>query len=426
MKSYGICTLGCKVNTYEAESVNQQLKERGYIEKDFKEVCDIYIIFTCAVTNTASSKSRKKIHQAIRQNKDALICVVGCYVQIDVDNLQKDDHIDILIGGKYKDKLVDYIERYENKQMNMVEELNNVPFEKLIVDSFEHQTRAYLKIQDGCNQYCSYCIIPYARGHERSMNPQEVVNEAKLLSLHHKEIVLTGIHTGRYGKEYGVSLAKLIKMILANCPQIDRIRISSIEITEIDEELIELIKNDKRVAAHLHIPLQSGDNRTLKRMNRPYTCEEFLNKITYIREQIPFISISTDLIVGFVQESEEEFAHTYEFLKECAFSFIHVFPFASKKGTKAYNMSGHVDNATKKLRSNQCLALSKNLNYVFASKFINQEVEVLVEGNDANYSFGYTSEYIYVYIDEKIMPNTMVKAVITSIDKNRVYAKKVE
>lgn len=426
MKSYGICTLGCKVNTYEAESVNQQLKERGYIEKDFKEVCDIYIIFTCAVTNTASSKSRKKIHQAIRQNKDALICVVGCYVQIDVDNLQKDDHIDILIGSKYKDKLVDYIERYENKQMNMVEELNNVPFEKLIVDSFEHQTRAYLKIQDGCNQYCSYCIIPYARGHERSMNPQEVVNEAKLLSLHHKEIVLTGIHTGRYGKEYGVSLAKLIKMILANCPQIDRIRISSIEITEIDEELIELIKNDKRVAAHLHIPLQSGDNRTLKRMNRPYTCEEFLNKITYIREQIPFISISTDLIVGFVQESEEEFAHTYEFLKECAFSFIHVFPFASKKGTKAYNMSGHVDNATKKLRSNQCLALSKNLNYVFASKFINQEVEVLVEGNDDNYSFGYTSEYIYVYIDEKIMPNTMVKAIITSIDKNRVYAKKVE
>ncbi len=426
MKSYGICTLGCKVNTYEAESVNQQLKERGYIEKDFKEVCDIYIIFTCAVTNTASSKSRKKIHQAIRQNKDALICVVGCYVQIDIDNLQKDDHIDILIGSKYKDKLVDYIERYENKQMNMVEELNNVPFEKLIVDSFEHQTRAYLKIQDGCNQYCSYCIIPYARGHERSMNPQEVVNEAKLLSLHHKEIVLTGIHTGRYGKEYGVSLAKLIKMILANCPQIDRIRISSIEITEIDEELIELIKNDKRVAAHLHIPLQSGDNRTLKRMNRPYTCEEFLNKITYIREQIPFISISTDLIVGFVQESEEEFAHTYEFLKECAFSFIHVFPFASKKGTKAYNMSGHVDNATKKLRSNQCLALSKNLNYVFASKFINQEVEVLVEGNDDNYSFGYTSEYIYVYIDEKIMPNTMVKAIITSIDKNRVYAKKVE
>lgn len=426
MKSYGICTLGCKVNTYEAESVNQQLKERGYIEKDFKEVCDIYIIFTCAVTNTASSKSRKKIHQAIRQNKDALICVVGCYVQIDIDNLQKDDHIDILIGSKYKDKLVDYIERYENKQMNMVEELNNVPFEKLIVDSFEHQTRAYLKIQDGCNQYCSYCIIPYARGHERSMNHQEVVNEAKLLSLHHKEIVLTGIHTGRYGKEYGVSLAKLIKMILANCPQIDRIRISSIEITEIDEELIELIKNDKRVAAHLHIPLQSGDNRTLKRMNRPYTCEEFLNKITYIREQIPFISISTDLIVGFVQESEEEFAHTYEFLKECAFSFIHVFPFASKKGTKAYNMSGHVDNATKKLRSNQCLALSKNLNYVFASKFINQEVEILVEGNDANYSYGYTSEYIYVYIDEKIMPNTMVKAVITSIDKNRVYAKKVE
>ena len=426
MKSYGICTLGCKVNTYEAESVNQQLKQRGYIEKDFKEVCDIYIIFTCAVTNTASSKSRKKIHQAIRQNKDALICVVGCYVQIDIDNLQKDDHIDILIGSKYKDKLVDYIERYENEQMNMVESLNNVPFEKLIVDSFEHQTRAYLKIQDGCNQYCSYCIIPYARGHERSMNPQEAINEAKLLSIHHKEIVLTGIHTGRYGREYGVSLAKLIKMILAECSQINRIRISSIEITEIDDELIELIKNDSRVAAHLHIPLQSGDDRTLKRMNRPYTCEDFFNKIAYIREQIPFISISTDLIVGFVQESKEEFAHTYEFLKKCAFSFIHVFPFASKKGTKAYNMSGHIDNATKKIRSNQCLALSKDLNYVFASKFINQEVEVLVEGNDENFSFGYTSEYIYVYIDEKITPNTMVKAIITSIDKDRVYAKKVE
>lgn len=426
MKSYAICTLGCKVNTYEAQSVNQQLKLKGYSEKDFKESCDIYIIFTCAVTNTAASKSRQKIHQAIRQNKDALICVVGCYVQIDIENLQKDEHIDILIGSKHKDKLVEYIERYQDQQLNKVEELKDVPFEKLIVNSFEHQTRAYLKIQDGCNQFCSYCIIPYARGHERSMKPQDVVDEAKQLSKHHHEIVLTGIHTGRYGREYGVSLAKIIKMILAECPQLQRIRISSIEITEIDDELIELIKDDPRVAAHLHIPLQAGDDATLKRMNRPYTCDDFFQRITYIRNEIPFISISTDLIVGFVQESEEEFANTYAFLKKCAFSFIHVFPFASKKGTKAYKMSNHIDNATKKRRSNQCLSLSKDLSYIFASKFIDQKVDVLVEGFDGSYSYGYTSEYIYVYLDGKFAPNTMVKAVVTHLDKERVYAKAVD
>ncbi|MCI5773314.1 MAG: tRNA (N(6)-L-threonylcarbamoyladenosine(37)-C(2))-methylthiotransferase MtaB [Erysipelotrichaceae bacterium] len=426
MKSYAICTLGCKVNTYEAQSVNQQLQQKGYIEKDFKDVCDIYIIFTCAVTNTAASKSRQKIHQAIRQNKDAIICVVGCYVQIDVANLKKDEHIDILIGSKYKDRLVEYIERYQDRQLNLVEDLKDVAFEKLTVDTFNHQTRAYLKIQDGCNQYCSYCIIPYARGKERSMPYQEVIQEAKELSKHHQEIVLTGIHTGRYGKEYGVSLAALIKMILQEVKDIKRIRISSIEITEIDDELIELIKNDQRVAAHLHIPLQAGDDVTLKRMNRPYTCAEFLQRINEIRENIPFISISTDLIVGFVNESEEEFAHTYEFLKQCQFSFIHVFPYAMKKGTKASFMSGHLDNATKKLRSNQCLELSHDLNYVFMSKFINQEVEVLVEGYDGKYAYGYTSEYIYVYIDAKLAANTLVKACITHIEKDRAYAKVVE
>ena len=423
MKTYGICTLGCKVNTYESQSINEQLRNKGFIEKDFKDICDIYIIFTCAVTNVAASKSRKMIHSAISRNPDAIICVVGCYVQVDVENLAKEDKIDILIGTKYKDKLADYIEQYQNERINKVESLANIGFENLDVKHFEHHTRAYLKIQDGCNQYCSYCIIPYARGHERSMDPQLVVSEARQLSKTHHEIILAGIHTGRYGKEYNYTLAKMIKEILANCPDLKRIRISSIEITEIDDELIALLQNDQRVAKHLHIPLQSGCDETLRRMNRPYTTKEFLDRITDIRNRVSDISISTDLIVGFVDESEEEFSKTYQFLKDCNFSFLHVFPFASKKGTKASLMKGQLSNDIKKQRVKTCLELSEKLKYKYEVNKLNKKVEVLVEGYENGYSYGYSSDYVYTYIEGEYATNSMVTCVIDHISDNKVYAK---
>lgn len=426
MKSYAICQLGCKVNSYEAQSVEETFKSRGYISKDFKDIADIYVIFTCAVTNMAASKSRKKIHQAIKQNPNAIICVVGCYVQVDAKNLSEDDNIDILIGTKHKDKIVDIIEHYQNKQINAVESLKDVEFDNLDVRDFDSHTRAYLKIQDGCNQYCTYCIIPYARGKERSMNPDMVIEKARALALKHREIVLTGIHTGRYGKEYGVTLAQLIKRIINEVEGIERIRISSIEITEIDDELISLMKQDKRIARHLHIPLQSGEDGILKAMNRPYTCEEFLDRINYIRICLDNeVNISTDLIVGFAQESEESFNKTLEFLKQCELGFIHVFPFALKKGTKAEMIKNTITNDVKKQRVNEVLSLSNSLNNIYNANHLNKEVDILIEGFDGKYSYGYSSEYIYTYIEGEYPINSLVKAKITHLANNNVYAKGV-
>ena len=423
-----MCTLGCKVNTYEAQSVLEKLKDQGYEEVDFKEKADVYVIFTCAVTNTAASKSRKKIHQAIRQNPDAVVCVVGCYVQINANELAKDEHIDILVGSASKAMIPQLIEEAleEKKQIVRIEDVSVAPaFETLTLNRFEHQTRAFLKIQDGCNQFCSYCIIPYARGRERCMEPSLVVEEARRLSEHHKEIVLTGIHTGRYGRTDGMTLAKLIRMILDDCPKLERIRISSIEITEIDEELIDLIANEKRVARHLHIPLQSGCDETLKRMNRPYTTEEFLRKVEYIRQCVPDISISTDLIVGFMGESEEEYQSTLNFLKQVKFSFMHVFPFSLKAGTKAAAMSDMVADDAKKARAKECGQLSKDGYHAYKSGFVNRKLEVIIEEPDGEYCIGHASEYVPVKVKGHYEPNTMVEVLITHMTKDELYGVEV-
>lgn len=404
MKKFAVCTLGCKVNTYEAQSISETLRNEGYQEVDFNETADIYIIFTCAVTNTASSKSRQKINQAIKQNKEAIITVVGCYVQIKPDELNENENIDILIGSAFKSKLPVYIKQAIESQGKIVkiEDVRNVDveFENLGVSKFEHQVRAYLKIQDGCNQFCSFCIIPYARGKERSMDFDKVIEMAKALSLNHKEIVLSGIHTGRYGFKHK-NLTDVMKAILDSCPNLERLRISSIEVSEVTDELIELMKNDLRVARHLHIPLQSGCDELLKEMHRPYTKSYFKDRIDYIRKHIPEISISTDLIVGFPKESEEQFKETVEFLKDCELSFVHVFPFSSKSGTLAAEYKDDVDAKVKKERVKIINDLSKKLYYAYKAKFIGRSMHVLIERVYDGYAFGHSSEYIPVYVEGK-------------------------
>ena len=290
MTTFAIATLGCKVNTYESQGYESALLEKGYEQVSFKEKADVYIINTCAVTNTAGSKSRQKIHAAIALNPEALIAVVGCYAQTASEQLEQDANIDILLGSDGKSRLADMIEEGLRKKrpQKLIHDVRKVNvFEALPIHRFEHQTRAFLKIQDGCNQFCSYCIIPFARGAERSLPEDEVLAIARSLSESgHREIVLSGIHTGRYGNGINSSLCQLMKRMVKEIPKLQRIRISSIEMNEITDELLEFIKGEEKIARHLHIPVQSANTTVLKNMNRPYTIAWFMERVDYEMEKI--------------------------------------------------------------------------------------------------------------------------------------------
>lgn len=384
--------LGCKVNDFESNYV-KELMDRDYCEVNFKDVADIYIIFTCCVTNTAEAKTRKFIRACRRNNPDAYIVAVGCYAQVKKDEEIFND-VDLVIGSKHKDKIKEYIDAHVHK--NDVSSLDDVEFEELSVDNYYRKSRAFLKIQDGCNQYCSYCIIPYARGRQRSAKLIDVVNQATKLAKTTKEIVLTGIHTGRYfdGEHHLVDLLKEIDKIEG----LETIRLSSIEISEISDELLDYMKNSKKMAHHLHIPLQAGSNHILKLMNRPYTVEDYIKRAEEIRQAIPNISISTDLIVGFPMESEEDFSETLESLKKIGFSFIHIFPYSRKKGTKADSFSGHLSNEVKKIREKAVMSLQKDYSQAYKDRQVNTIAHVFVERVEDGYSYGYTKEYLYTQI----------------------------
>ena len=411
MKSYAMMILGCKVNDYEATYVRSKM-DMYFKEVDFKELADIYLIFTCCVTNTAEAKTRKFIHDARRRNKDAYVVAIGCLSQIKGDSEVFDD-VDLVIGSDDKDSIVDLI--LANKKLNNVHKDISKEFEELYFDKYPNKSRAFLKIQDGCNQFCSYCIIPYSRGRERSGNHILIINQAKKLAESVKEIVLTGIHTGRYNDgEY--DLYMLLKD-LCQIDQLETIRLSSIEINEINDEIIELMKNNPKLAHHLHIPVQSLDDSILKAMRRPYTVEEYKKRIEYIRSKIPDISISTDLIVGFPNEDDKCFENTLNNIKDIEFSFIHVFPYSRKTNTLADKMDNHIDPKIKKERVKKIIELNESLRNNYYNKFINKEVEILIEKVKDNYSYGYCKEYIYVKVKGVYDIGTIIKARIDSIDK---------
>lgn len=397
MKTFAIATLGCKVNTFESESYIASLKLKGYQEVDFKQQADIYIINTCSVTNTAASKSRQKIHQAQRANPNAMICVVGCYVQTDASSLESMPQIDVLIGAKNKSKLVDIIDS-STQYKEQVDLGRTMDFEFLPLSTTD-KTRAFLKIQDGCDQFCFYCIIPFARGNERSASLDSLVSMAQdLVASNHHEIVLSGIHIGRYGKDAGVELVDLMRALIEQVKGLKRLRLSSIEITEITDELLQLMESTDVIARHLHIPIQSGCNTVLKRMNRPYTVEQYAARIEDIRTRFPMISISTDVIVGFVGETDEEFDETIRTMRRLAFSFLHVFPYSVRKNTVAASMEGHVDPSVKKQRVHQLNELSGVLKSMYEMQFVNREVWVLFDSYVAGKATGFSSEYISVSV----------------------------
>lgn len=400
MTTFAIATLGCKVNTYESQGYESALLEKGYEQVSFKEKADVYIINTCAVTNTAGSKSRQKIHAAIALNPDALIAVVGCYAQTASEQLEQDANIDILLGSDGKSRLADMIEEGLRKKrpQKLIHDVRKVNvFEALPIHRFEHQTRAFLKIQDGCNQFCSYCIIPFARGAERSLPEDEVLAIARSLSESgHREIVLSGIHTGRYGNGINSSLCQLMKRMVKEIPKLQRIRISSIEMNEITDELLEFIKGEEKIARHLHIPVQSANTTVLKNMNRPYTIAWFMERVDYIRSLIPDISISSDVITGFPQESEEQFQDTLDNIARMRLSFLHVFPYSRRDHTAAAQMSGHLENKIKKERASRLANLSKQLYTAYKQNFIGKEVSVIFEKEKDGKLIGHSSEYLEV------------------------------
>lgn len=416
---FQIYTLGCKVNTYESNVMRDALLNKGYFEVDLKEKADITIINTCTVTNTADSKSMKVIRQAIRRNENAIIVVCGCLVQNKKEEVSKIDGVDIVIGNINKSKIVDYIEKYieEKKQEVDVRNIMDTNFEPMMLNNF-NKTRAFVKIQDGCNNFCSYCIIPYTRGNVRSKDKRSVLKEIQLLvDEGHKEVVLTGIHTGNYGAEFAdYKFADLLKDIV-KIDKLERLRISSIEITEINDDVMEVIKENNILVDHMHIPLQSGSDAVLKRMNRKYDKEYFINKIKKLRKIRPNISITTDVIVGFPGETKEEFEETIETIKKIEFTKLHVFPYSKREGTKAAVMDGQVDENIKKKRVKILLQLSKELEYNYMEKFIGQKVIFIPEMAKEDYIIGHTGNFLNVkYRGNKNDLNKDIEVKINNIE----------
>ena len=416
MKFY-IYTLGCKVNTYESNVIKDNLINNGYIESSENDA-DIYIINTCTVTNTSDNKSLKTIRRVINNHPNSIVVAVGCMTQVN-SNLLKGLNVSITLGNTGKSKIVEYIEQFKKtkKPINLVEDIMDKGFEDMCLNNF-NKTRAFVKIEDGCENYCSYCIIPFARGKVRSKDSKVVIDEiTNLVKDGHKEIVLTGIHTGHYGSDLNnYSFSKLLKEI-ENIKGLKRLRISSIEITELDDDFMDVLKNSKILVSHMHIPIQSGSNVILKLMNRKYDKEYFIKKIEKIRSIRPDISITTDIIVGFPGESEELFNETIDTVSKIRFSKIHVFPFSLRKGTKAEELPNHIDDVTKKKRVKTLIDLSKKLEIEYFSKFISKEVEFLPEIYKDGYIIGHTGNYLQIKSKGTVKDLNLLKKVkIDSLD----------
>ena len=417
-----VLTLGCKVNAYESEHIKEQFIKKDYKVVELDEEPNIVVINTCTVTNQSDAKSRKLIRLAKRKNPNCILVVCGCSSEHHKEKLIDLD-VDILIGNYNKSKIIDLVEEFQknnNKCINF-SNMMEVSFENMEIKKFMSRTRGFVKIQDGCNNYCSYCIIPYMRGNCRSKDINDAYNEIKdLVKNGYKEIVLTGIHTGHYGEDKDYDLVDLIRLITP-LEGLKRIRISSIEITELTDKFIEELKNNKKICSHMHIPLQSGSNVILKLMNRKYTKEEYNNTIKKLRKVRSNISITTDLIVGFPNETNVLFEETIETIKNIGFTKIHVFPYSIRDNTEAAKMQNQIPENIKKDRVNRILKLSKELEQNYYNKFINEKVEVLIE--DSN--IGLTDNYIKVNLNKIYNNGELINVKIKKVDSENVYGEEI-
>ena len=402
MSTVAFHTLGCKVNHYETEAIWQLFKDANYERVEFETNADVFVINTCTVTNTGDKKSRQIIRRAIRQNPDAVVCVTGCYAQTSSAEIMEIPGVDIVVGTQDRHKLLDYIQQFQDERqpINGVGNImKNRTYEELEVPYFTDRTRASLKIQEGCNNFCTFCIIPWARGLMRSRYPEKVVEQAtQLVNSGYKEIVLTGIHTGGYGQDLkNYNLAQLLRD-LDTIEGLERIRISSIEASQLTDEVIDVIGNSNKVVRHLHIPLQSGSDDVLKRMRRKYTMAHFSERLTKLHQALPDLAVTSDVIVGFPGESEDEFQETYDFIVNHHFSELHVFPYSPRIGTPAARMDNQIDEETKNVRVHKLISLSNQLAKEYASKFEDEVLEVIPEemGEEPHTLVGYADNYMKV------------------------------
>ena len=415
--TFAIHTFGCKVNIYESEYVTNLLLESGYQMLDFNsdKEADIYIINTCTVTNEADKKDRKLIHTTRNNHKNSVLIVMGCYSQLNPNIIDAD----IVIGNKYKSEIINLINQFKenNQKIVKVDNISKTSFEDMYISRFLTHTRAFVKIQDGCNAFCAYCTIPYARGGIRSKDFDKVISEVtNLVNNGYQEIVLTGIHTGRYGIDKHTNLEKLLRE-LVTIPNIFRIRLSSIEINEITDGIIDLIKNNDIMAKHLHIPLQSGSNTILKSMNRMYDKEAFIKRVSEIRKEIPDISITTDLILGFPGETDELYNETVDTLNKIKFTKIHTFPYSKRSGTKAAIMPNQIDGNIKKCRVKEVIALSNKLELAFYKQKIGNIYDGIIETRKDGKKIVITSNYIPIEVITNLDNNQKVNVKINIVDE---------
>lgn len=430
MRTAALHNLGCKVNSYETDAMREMLKNAGYEIVDFHEKADVYVINTCSVTNMADRKSRQMIHRARKQNPDAVVVAAGCYVQTSEKEAVKDEAIDIIIGNDRKHELLALLDEYftKNESIDAVLDINENgrEFEPLGLSDASEHCRAFLKVQDGCNQFCSYCIIPYARGRIRSRKTEDVISEITALTHKgYKEFVLSGIHLSSYGVDMGTTLIELIEAV-AKIEGVKRIRLGSFEPGVVTEEFVKRLSAIKEVCPHFHLSLQSGCNATLKRMNRKYTAEVFYEKCELFRKYFNNPALTTDVIVGFPGETEEEFDETYAFLDKVHFYELHVFKYSKRKGTLAANMKDQIDEQIKTKRSAILMKKADEMSFEFRESYVGKKVDVLIEEmtkiDGMEYGIGFTKEYVKIAVPaSECEVNEIVKGFVKSVLKDELY-----
>lgn len=408
MSTIAFHTLGCKVNFYDTEAIWQLFKQEGYEQVDFESTADVYVINTCTVTNTGDKKSRQMIRRAVRRNPEAIVAVTGCYAQTSPAEIMAIPGVDLVIGTQDRDKIIPLIRQFQRDRqpINAVRNIMKTrTFEELDVPDFADRTRAFLKIQEGCNNFCTFCIIPWSRGLMRSREPESVLKQARqLVDAGYQEIVLTGIHTGGYGEDMeDYSLARLLQD-LDRVDGLQRIRISSIEASQITDDVIEVLNSSDKMCRHLHIPLQAGDDRVLARMRRKYTTDEFARKIEKIHQAMPGVAVTTDVIVGFPGETEEMFRNGYRFMEQMRFSEMHVFPYSKRTGTPAARMEDQIDEEVKNERVHELIDLSESMQLAYAKQFVGEVLEVIPERTHkgdpgSGLLMGYSDNYLQLVFE---------------------------
>ena len=437
-KIAGFHTLGCKVNQSETEAMTALFLNRGYQLGEFEEYCDVYVINTCTVTHAGDRKSRQMIRRAKQINPQAVLVVTGCYAQTSPEAVAAIEDVDIILGTNMRHRIVDEVEAFTGSRVQLVDEKDTLTdFEEISMDRVIQKARAYLKVQEGCEQFCTYCIIPYARGPLRSRSMENTLQEAKKLEqAGFKEIILTGIHLGAYGKpseaerEAGAvqqaTLADLCEMLL-NETSFERIRLSSIEPTEVDDHLLRLFAENRRMCRHLHLPLQAGDDGVLEAMHRPYNTEQYRQEMARIRAAVPDIALSTDLMVGFPGETDEQFENSLRFCDEIAFSSMHLFKYSPRQGTPAAGYPNQVPNEVKDARSKRMQEVAERNMLRYMEAHLGQTVEVLVEEQRSDGIWlGHTDTYLHVAVDGPCRKNAMVQVRLDKIDGKLIKGKFIE